>query len=51
DKKRIQLHTPIKTLGQHTTKVRLHPEVTAELVFDVVSENPIVEAEEASTES
>lgn len=49
EKKRVQLHTPIKTLGQHSTKVRLHPEVTAELVFDVVSENPIVDAE-AETE-
>ena len=41
DKKRIHLHTPVKTLGQHTVKVKLHPEVTVELGFDVVSENPI----------
>ncbi len=41
DKKRIHLHTPVKTLGQHTVKVKLHPEVTVELNFDVVSENPI----------
>lgn len=41
DKKRIHLHTPVKTLGQHTVKVKLHAEVTVELNFDVVSENPI----------
>jgi large subunit ribosomal protein L9 len=42
DKRRVLLHTPVKTLGQHTVKVKLHPEVTVELNFDVVSENPIV---------
>ena len=46
EKRRIQLHTPVKTLGQHTVKVELHPEVTVELNFDVVSENPIVPAAE-----
>lgn len=46
EKKRIQLYTPIKTIGQHETKVKLHPEVTVELTFDVVSENPIVPSED-----
>ena len=41
DKKRINLHTPVKTLGKHEVKVKLHPEVTVDLSFDVVSENPI----------
>lgn len=41
DRKRIHLHTPVKTLGQHAVKVKLHAEVTVELSFDVVSENPI----------
>jgi large subunit ribosomal protein L9 len=41
DRKRIHLHTPVKTLGKHTVKVKLHPEVSVELSFDVVSENPI----------
>lgn len=41
EKKRIHLHTPVKTLGQHTVKVKLHADVTVELNFDVVSENPI----------
>lgn len=41
EKKRIHLHTPVKTLGQHTVKVKLHADVSVELNFDVVSENPI----------
>lgn len=41
ERKRVQLPTPVKTLGQHTTEIRLHPDVVAELTFDVVSENPI----------
>ena len=41
DKKRIHLHTPVKTLGQHTVKIKLHADVAVELTFDVVSENPI----------
>jgi large subunit ribosomal protein L9 len=41
DRKKIHLFTPVKTLGKHEVKVRLHPEVTIELSFDVVSENPI----------
>ena len=31
DKKKIQLKEPIKSLGTHIVKVKLHPEVTAEL--------------------
>ncbi|MGH8018779.1 MAG: 50S ribosomal protein L9, partial [Opitutaceae bacterium] len=46
DRKRIQLYTPVKTLGQHETKVKLHPEVVVDLTFDVVSENPIVPTDE-----
>lgn len=42
EKRRVLLHTPVKTLGKHTVKVKLHPEITVELNFDVVSENPIV---------
>jgi len=41
DKKRIHLHTPVKTLGKHTVKIKLHADVSVELPFDVVSENPI----------
>jgi len=50
DKKKIHLFTPVKTLGKHTVKIKLHADVTVELPFDVVSENPIepVATEEAS---
>ena len=41
DKKKIHLHTPVKTLGKHEVKIKLHPEVTVEFSFEVVSENPI----------
>ncbi len=41
DRKKIHLHTPVKTLGKHETKIRLHADVTVDLSFDVVSENPI----------
>lgn len=46
DRKKIHVYNPIKTLGQHTTKIRLHPDVQVEFAFDVVSENPIVPAAE-----
>ncbi len=53
DKRRIHLHTPVKTLGRHEVKIKLHADVSVELGFDVVSENPIVVAEEpkAATKS
>ena len=47
EKRRIHLHTPVKTLGKHTVNVKLHPDVTVELNFDVVSENPIEPSAEA----
>src|SRR3990172_729575 len=31
DKRKILLHTPVKALGQHTVKIKLHPEVSVEL--------------------
>lgn len=44
DRKKIHLFTPVKTLGKHEVKIKLHSEVSVDLSFDVVSENPIVEA-------
>jgi large subunit ribosomal protein L9 len=38
DKRRIELDHPIKTLGDHTVAIRLHPEVTAELRLTVQAE-------------
>ena len=41
EKKKIHLFTPVKLLGKHTVKIKLHADVSVELPFDVVSENPI----------
>ncbi len=38
DRRRIELEHPIKTLGDHTISVRIHPEVHAELRVSVVAE-------------
>ncbi|NBE52788.1 50S ribosomal protein L9 [Streptomyces boluensis] len=37
DKRRVELGSPIKTLGAHETSVRLHPEVAAKVNVEVVS--------------
>lgn len=37
DKRRVELGSPIKTLGGHQVSVRLHPEVAAKLGIEVVS--------------
>src|SRR3954447_5872962 len=36
DRRRIELPSSIKTTGQHTVTVRVHPEVTTTLTIDVV---------------
>ena len=38
DKRRIELDHPIKTIGEHAIKIRLHAEVHAELRVSVVAE-------------
>jgi len=43
ERKRIHLYNPIKSLGKHTTRIKLHPEVSVDFEFEVVSENPIEE--------
>lgn len=50
DKKQVSLYTPVKSLGKHSTRIRLHPEVSVDFEFEVVSENPI-EEEEGEEES
>ncbi|MET9668190.1 50S ribosomal protein L9 [Streptomyces sp. NPDC006475] len=37
DKRRVELGTPIKTLGSHQVSVRLHPDVAAKLGIEVVA--------------
>lgn len=51
EKKQVNLYTPVKSLGKHTTRIKLHPEVTVDFEFEVVSENPIEEDGEESAES
>jgi large subunit ribosomal protein L9 len=51
DRKKIHLYTPVKTLGKHEVRVKLHPEVSIELSFDVVSENIIEESEDEKSEA
>jgi large subunit ribosomal protein L9 len=41
EKRVLQLAHPIKTLGKHTVKVKLHESLAVELDLEVVSENPI----------
>ena len=36
DKRRIEIGTPIKTLGSHQVSIRLHPELSAKLSLEVV---------------
>ena len=38
DRRLVQLPTPIKSLGQHTVTVKVHPEVEATLTVDVVKD-------------
>lgn len=38
NKKQLSLYTPVKSLGKHTTRVRLHREVSFEYEFEVKSE-------------
>ena len=38
DRRRIELDHPIKSVGDHTVHIRLHPEVTAEVRVVVVAE-------------
>ncbi len=35
DRRRVEVSAPIKTLGKHAVRVRLHPEVVADVQIDV----------------
>lgn len=45
-KKQIHLHGPVKSLGKNVVAVKLHKDVTVDLNFEVVSENPIEESDQ-----
>jgi len=47
EKRRIHLGQPVKTLGKHEVKIKLHADVTVDFSFEVVSENPIEPAAQA----
>lgn len=51
DRRKIQLESPIKSLGVHKVPVRVHPEVTAELNVWVVGEGDGGERESAPAEA
>jgi len=51
EKRQVSLHTPARSLGKHTTKIRLHPEVSVEFEFEIVSENPIEDTSSEESES
>jgi large subunit ribosomal protein L9 len=36
DKRKIEIANPIKTVGAHQVRVRLHPEVSAALEIEVI---------------
>ena len=37
DRRRVELHGAIKSVGKHTVSVRIHPDVAAEVSLDVVA--------------
>jgi large subunit ribosomal protein L9 len=48
EKKRVHIAGGhVKSLGKHAAEIKLHPEVTVEISFEVVSENPIEEVKPA----
>lgn len=47
DRRKLHVAGPIKELGKHTATVKLHPEVSVDLEFQIVSENAIVDSETA----
>jgi len=52
ERKRVHLgQGPVKLLGKHVAHVKLHPSISFELPFEVVSENPIVEEAPAEEEA
>ncbi len=51
DRKRIHVAAPIKELGKHTATIRVHPDVSVDLEFEIVSENAIIDAGSAKDES
>lgn len=51
DRRRILMDAPIRTLGDHPVRVRLHASIVATVPVKVVSDHPVVEEEEAQPEA
>ncbi|MBR4741431.1 MAG: 50S ribosomal protein L9 [Desulfovibrio sp.] len=51
DRRRILMDAPIKTLGEHSVRVRLHASVIANIKVNVVSDHQPAEEESANTET
>ncbi|KAF0093613.1 MAG: large subunit ribosomal protein L9 [Puniceicoccaceae bacterium 5H] len=45
EKKQVSLPNPVHSLGQHEARIRIHSKVSFDKSFEVVSENPIEDAE------
>ena len=41
DRKQVHLLTPIKVIGRHSVRIKLHADVNVDFEFDIVSENAI----------
>lgn len=48
DRRRILMDAPIRSLGEHPVRVRLHANVVAVVPVKVVSDAPVIEEEEPS---
>ncbi|MBQ3059380.1 MAG: 50S ribosomal protein L9 [Desulfovibrio sp.] len=48
DRRRILMDAPIRSLGEHPVRVRLHASVIAVVPVKVVSDAPVIEEEEAA---
>jgi large subunit ribosomal protein L9 len=42
DRGQLQLQHPLKALGQHNVDVRIHCDVCATFIVEIVSENPVI---------
>ena len=51
DRRRILMDAPIRTLGEHPVRIRLHASIIAKLPVKVVSDHQTVEESEAELEA
>jgi large subunit ribosomal protein L9 len=51
DRRQVHVAAPIKELGKHTASVKVHPEISVDVEFEIVSENAIVDTESPAEDS